>query len=693
MATPPLAPLSKSLNRLTVLGLVLCVWALALVIRLFQLQVLGHEKYAHIADTQQQKLDSMDAPRGAILDRNGNYLAISSEVPIVCVNPLRIPDRETGADLLASVLNLDRDELLDSLDRAADSHRGYLVIDPQATDQEVDAVRKLNLDWVEIRQGNARSYPNGQLAAHVLGNVNSLGKGVAGIEKKLESELGGTPGLIRVTTDVHRRGYNFEVERQPIVGKNITLTIDSRLQYIAEKAIAEAVTAKHAVRGSIVAMDPYTGEVLALANYPTYNPNDRLKAGQKVRGREDFAVVAPYEPGSVFKVITLASALETTSLRPDTLINCGNGILRIGKRVIHDEHRYSILPMQDVLAHSSNIGAIRVGLTVGENNLYDYVKKFGFGRRTGIELPAEAPGLIRPLSRWRSGSLPSISMGHEVSVTTVQLAQACSVIANGGYLLHPHLVKSKQSANGEKEVTPQAQGVRALRPETVFKMRQMMEHVVVAGTGEKAHVLGYTTGGKTGTAQIFDFDHHVYTHSYNASFMGFAPVTNPSIVVVATVSGTTGLAGMAAQASAPPFRTVMAEALRLRGVPRDLPDELEEENADKNKKPDTRKKHPKPETESDLSIAELSEPLTVEDEEAALGDAANEATASILAANVVSGPTAPNFIGKTMKAVIEQAAEEGLHLETKGRGLARAQRPAPGEPMAPGERIRVLFTR
>jgi len=683
METPPL-PLSKSLDRLAILALILGVWVLALSLRLVQLQIFSHQKYVHLAEIQQEKLDPIEAPRGAILDRNGNYLAVSSDVPIVCINPLRIPDKDTAAALLAGVLDLDKDELLDRIMHAAATHRGYLVVDKEATNEQVDALRKLSLDWVDIRKGTARSYPNGQLASHVIGDVNSQGKGIAGVEAKLNSVLMGKAGMMRVTTDVHQRGYSFEVERAPVVGKNVTLTIDSHLQYVAERAIADAVTVNHADRGSVIVMDPYTGEVLALANYPTFNPNKKIKPGQKPYGREDYAVVAPFEPGSVFKVITLSAALETTRLRPDSIIDCGNGILRIGSRIIHDDHSYSSLPMRDVLAHSSNIGAIHIGMQVGEKNLYAYVRKFGFGQRTGIELPAEAPGMLRPLSRWRSGSLPSISMGHEVSVTSVQLARAASVIANGGYLIKPHLVLEEQAPGAKPETPAEAPPVRVLQPQTVFTMRQMMEHVVLAGTGKKAHVMGYTTAGKTGTAQIFDFAHHMYTHRHNATFMGFAPVTNPSVVVVVTVSPASG---EAAWVAAPAFRSVMEEALRLKGVPRDIPAELEAAN-----KTDQKLKDAKPEVESDSSIAELGDPPTLEDERAALGEDSNT-DAVLVAQNDVSAPKTPDFIGKTVKDVVEEAAEQGIHIEAKGEGLARVQRPAPGEQLRPGEAVRVLFKR
>lgn len=668
------------------MGLALSAWALIVVVRLLQLQIFGHEKFRRMAEAQQEKLEQLQAPRGAIYDRNGNYLAISSEIPIICVNPLRIPDKETAAGLLAGVLHLNRTDVLNDLLRAAATRRGYLVVDPMPSGEELDAVKKLNLDWIDIRKGSARSYPNGQLASHVIGNVNAEGQGVAGVEKKLNADLKGTAGLLRVTTDVHQRGYNFEVERAPTVGKNITLTIDSRLQYVAEQALAEAVTKNHGERGSLVAMNPYTGEVFALANYPTYDPNQRLKAGQKPAGREDFAVVAPFEPGSVFKVITLSAALETTNLRPSSIINCGNGVLRIGSRIIHDHNSYASLSLEDVLAKSSNIGAIHIGMQVGNSNMYDYIKRFGFGRRTGIELPAEAPGLVRPLRRWRPASIGSVAMGHEISVTSVQLAEAGAIIANGGFLVRPHLVLYEQAPGADRVKVARAKPLQVLRPQTVITMRQMMERVVVMGTGKKAHVLGYTTGGKTGTAQIFDNEHHVYTHHYNASFMGFAPVVNPSMVVVVTVSGTSGEAGYGGTASAPAFKTTMEEALRLLGVPRDLPAELEEKKTpgqDKDNKTG----------DDDLAIADLAEGPSMQDLRQALGDPSADGAVPVIPVNAVSGPKAPNFIGKTVKDVVQEAAENGITVETKGRGLARVQNPAPGEPLGEQERIRVLFAR
>jgi len=684
-------PVTQSTERLLIAGLVLCGWAAIILLRLLDLEVFAHEQYVKLGASQQEKLELTDAPRGAILDRNGNYLAISSPSEFVVVNPKRIPNKEIAAALLARILDLNAATLEKDLEAASESkhHHGYFVVDPHVSDEKADALRGMKLDWLEIRQGSLRSYPNGQLAAHVVGNIGGEGKGAAGIELKLDKELAGKPGLMRVKIDVKQRAYASEIEKASIIGKNIGLTIDSELQQVAEEALKTAVIDNHAVHGSLVAMDPKTGQVLALANYPAYDPNERLHAGEQPHGREDLAVVAPFEPGSVFKVITLSAALETTNLRPETIINCGNGSITIFGRVVHDHKSYSALSMEDVLAKSSNIGAIRIGIAVGNKNLYEYIRRFGFGRRTGIELPAEAPGMVRPLRRWQPTSIGSVPMGHEISVTSVQLAQAGSVIANGGFLVHPHLIAWKQAPGDAKEVMKYPPPVQVLRPESVMTMRMMMHRVTMpGGTGHALHITGYSLAGKTGTAQIYDFSHHVYTHRYNASFLGFAPLENPAVVIAVTVTGTTGEAGYGGSAAGPAFQTVMATALRLMDIQRDVPEEVEAAALKADQAKAKLKSKLKDEDVDDLPLAELSNPLTERDMQeavAAEGESPSEAASP--------NGKVPSFLGETVKDVIEDAAENGVQVDMFGDGLAREQSPAPGTSLIPGEHIRVRFAR
>ena len=490
---------------------------------------------------------------------------------------------------------------------------------------------------------------------------------------------------MRMISDVKQRGFDSQIFTEPQPGKNLTLTIDERIQFVAEKALGEAVVANDCKTGSLVVMDPNTGEILALANYPTFDPNQPLKPDESLADRNNLAVSVPFEPGSVFKVITLSAALETTNLRPKSVVSCGNGILRLAGRVIHDHNSYSALSVEDVLAHSSNIGAINIGLRVGQEKLLEYVKRFGFGRETGLPLPAESSGVVRPLSQWQASSIGSVAMGHEISTTTVQLGQACSVIANGGRLIKPRLIKSRQRPGQTQEPEPADHGTQALQPETVMAMRRMMESVVLRGTGKNARLDRYSSAGKTGSAQIFDLQTHQYTHKYNASFMGFTPVTNPAIVVVVTLNGAAKYGGAVA---APVFKEVATAALRFMDVPKDIPEGLTvEEQADT--------------PVDDLAIADLgaSTPVLAESAQSqrgslkpvamamAQGPAFGPPTAAVM------GPRVPDFAGKTLRTVLEESSRSGVPVEYSGSGLARAQSPAPGAILPPGERVRIQFAR
>lgn len=626
-----------------------------------------------MARQRQEITVEIPAPRGQILDRSGHALAISIPSEKVIVNPLKIPDLNFAADILARVLHLDGADLFFGLKEAKEHGRGYFVVKPKISFEEAQSLRSLQLDWIDIERKSERHYPGGALAAHVLGSVDFAEQGNAGIEKALESDLRGVPGHILMLTDVKRRGIDSQLESGARPGAAVTLTIDERLQFVAERELAAAVQTHHAETGSVVAINPQTGDILALASYPTYDPNLPPQPGESALNRQNHAVSVPFEPGSVFKTITLSAALETTNLTPDSPINCHMGILTIFGRTIHDSHVgvYGILPMSMVLAHSSNIGAIEVGLRVGQENMYDYVRRFGFGQRTGITLPAESPGQLRKLARWQKGSLPSIAMGQEVSVTTLQLAQAACVIANGGLLVRPRLVMKKGN-----QVIPAVQPVRVIKPETAITMRQMMEGVVLYGTGRLvAKLQGYSSGGKTGTAQIFDTATHHYTHTYNGSFMGFAPVTNPSIVVVATINGTHGEAGFAAPTAGPVFRAVTTEALRLLDVPHDLPDQ----------------EPPTLVASAADAAGDLADVSLTSDGVNILEDPDEDSPEAQAAAK--NAPRVPNFRGMTMRDVFAEAAQKGYAIQPDGSGIARVQFPPAGAVLHEGERIRVRFAR
>ncbi len=675
-------------RRVHLLARLAFVWVALIIARLIQLQVVQHTEYRKLAQQQQEKTLELQAPRGTIVDRLGQRLAMSLPAESVCVDPLRVPDLTVASDILSKILNVDADDLLVRMKQAVASKHGFVWVKRKVSAEEAQRLRDLKLEWIEFRSESQRFYPNKSLAAHVIGGVDFAQKGNGGIEQSLDPQLKGRSGEIHVTRDVQKRGFESKVESEPQAGRDIRLTIDSRIQFVAEREVKKMVEMHHAKWGSVVAMDPKTGDVLALANFPTYDPN-QTPSKEDMAARENLAVTAPFEPGSVFKVITLSTALETTRLRPETVINCGGGKLTLFGRTIHDHNSYWSLPMEDVLARSSNIGAINIGLTVGKNNLYEYSRRFGFGARTGIQLPGESAGMLRSLPRWEKTSIGSVAMGHEVSVTALQLARACSVIANGGLLVKPRLNMDN----------PMAQPVRILKPETAITMRRMMEGVVLKsyGTGHKyARIVGYTSAGKTGTAQIYDHRLRQYTHLYNASFMGFAPVTNPAIVVVVTVSGTDGQAGYGGPTAGPAFREVAAAALRMLDVPKDLPEMLPSHDDDQA-------------DENDVAIADLGSsipPPLVQAEDAVAADDRPVASAESASdqrtflkgektnpARDLGGPRVPNFRGKTLRDVIEESAALGIPVEFKGGGIAQAQVPEAGEVLPVGQSVRVQFGR
>jgi cell division protein FtsI (penicillin-binding protein 3) len=418
-------------HRLVSTAVILFLWALAIFARLIVLQVVQHTKYVAIARRQQEEQIAIPAPRGSIFDRNGQPLAISVQVASISVNPQQITDPQMASEVLASYLKLDQRALYNRLATARSGHKGFLWIKKQMDPFETERLKSLHLAYATFHADSERHYPGGETAAHVLGGLGVIPKegalvqGVLGVERGLDKVLRGQDGSESVLMDVHHKGIDSRVDALDRPGTQLTLSIDSRMQYVAERELKAGVIAKHARSGTAIVMNPYTGEILALANYPTYDPNHAPGRDDDPISRWDLGASVPFEPGSMFKVITLTAALETTSLTPDSMIPTGNGVLVLPGRVIHESHHgYGTISMADVLAKSSNIGAIMIGTKVGKENMYEYAHRFGFGQRSGLPLPAESPGILRPVNRWGTTSLASIAMGQEVSVTSIQIARA-----------------------------------------------------------------------------------------------------------------------------------------------------------------------------------------------------------------------------------------------------------------------------
>jgi cell division protein FtsI (penicillin-binding protein 3) len=701
-------PDTQTTRRLKWLLWMLLLWVGVILWRLVSLQVFQHDDLLRLAQQQQQRLVPIPALRGPIFDRTGQPLAKTLPAVSILVNPQKIPDASVAADLLSRLLGLDRAKLLNQIESAKRRSSGFMWIKRKADAAEAERLRGLKLDWVEFRPEMLRYYPHGELASHVVGSMgvadDDSESGNAGIELAFDDELAGRPGQMRVYTDVKQIAYDSVVSRKPEPGASITLTIDPNLQFEAEKELDKAIESSGAKTGSIVAVNPNNGDILAMANSPRFDPNLPPGPNEPPNARSNLAISTPFEPGSVFKVVTLSAALETTKLQPDSMLPIG-GSIRVYDRVIKDEHPHGAMSMADVLAHSSNVGAIQIGMKVGDRSLYKYQRKFGFGQKTGIELPGESSGLLRRVESWNATSIAFLSIGHEISVTSLQLALAGAAIANGGMLLKPRLVLARQRPGQPQERFPAEKPVRIIAPETAIQMRRMMEGVVLRGTGKGyANLRGYTSGGKTGTAMIFDLKAKVYTHKYNASFLGFAPVANPQIVIIVTLEGTSGgTAGFGAPVAAPVFREVAMKALRMLDVPQDLPDGSLRASADDSKSGDsndlTIAGMTPPRAAGARSVSSVTTPPAQADSSASPGesDSSHEGSFSQESSGrrLFSNPlgSTPDYRGMTLRAVLEESSAAGVAVEVQGTGMARNQQPPPGSPLPQFAHVRVQFGR
>ncbi|MBL8176878.1 MAG: transpeptidase family protein [Bryobacterales bacterium] len=665
-----------AIRRLRTLARFAFGWAALIVLRLLYLQIYSYDDYSRQAQAQQEKVREIPAMRGMLLDRNDAIFAKSNMLRTVVVNPQHVRDVELTAEVLSRVLSIDRAELERRIQEYKDAGRGFLWVKRKVGFEEGERVRQLKLNGIEIRDEPERSYPKGELLAHVIGGKDHEGRGSGGIELGLDEELEGIPGTVRMYRDVTQHGYESVVETEPLPGKNIWLTIDERLQYLAERELKAAAEGCHCKSGSVVVLHPQTGDILAMASFPTYDPNTQPQNEEEMSRRLNQAIAAPFEPGSVFKVITLSAALETTRLGPESPINCLGGTINLYGRVIHEAKRgYGLIPMRTVLAKSSNVGAIQVAMQVGVKNLHRYIKAFGFGKRAGLPLPAEAPGQVFEPRKWGKTSIGSVAMGHEITATTVQLAQAASVIANHGKLIAPRIVLKRHRPGEVAEWEPVAPAVQVLKPENAAKMLDMMHDVVLpGGTGyPRADLVGYTVGGKTGSAQIYDHKLKQYTHKYNASFIGMAPLSDPKVVIAVTLNGSHEYGGIVA---APVFKEVATAALRILEV-----------KQDRAVKQLAKVESVPAEIENDVAAAP---PAPVPDEAIALGSGAELVVARHESSDA---SRVPNLMGKTKRDVLTLTAASGIPVEARGAGVVRRQSPLPGETLRPGERLVIEFSR
>ncbi len=634
--------------------------------RLTYLQILKHDEYARLAENQHAKTVPLRPKRGPILDRTGQALAVSSRADTLYVTPSKVEDAPRLAARLAVILG----EPARDVARRLTVAKKFAPVRRRLTPDMARAVRDLKDPSLALVEDSLRLYPNRELAAQLIGFEGAEGKGLAGIEQTWDAHLAGVEGRAVVERDALGR----EVTGAPIVlkpsvaGQGIVLTIDATIQYLAEKEVDAAWRRTRAKSAMAVAMDPRTGEILAMAIRPTYNPNAFGAATDDDRRAR--AVTDPFEPGSTFKVIMAASALEEGVVHPTDRIYGENGAITVANATIHDWKKYGWLTFTEVLQNSSNVGSIKVGMMLGKERYYKYITGFGFGASTNLGLPGESCGQLRPPGQWSGLSLATMSIGQEISVTAVQMVAAFSAVANGGRLMQPQIIRAVLDAQGREVRSFEPTAVRqVISPETARTLTEMMVNVVRNGTGHNAAIPGYDVAGKTGTAQKMDPATRRYSRAPGVlSFVGFVPADDPRLAMIVLLDEPKN-EKWGSEAAAPIFSAIGREVLRYLNVaPRDS--------------------SPVPIVRGEMASAAPSPTRTGT---GAGGPSALDVAAvpaGVAEAAPVPAPAAdpvmPRLAGLSLRQAMETLAPHGVRLEITGRGVVTSQLPLPGAPLPPG---------
>ncbi|HWY05231.1 MAG TPA: penicillin-binding protein [Candidatus Acidoferrales bacterium] len=674
--------------RLLILAGVAFLWMTAVFGRLTYLQLIRHSEYMSRAMRQQRRTIEIDPKRGTIYDRNMRPLAMSVPVQSAFAIPSEIKDTAMAARLLTGVLRVPPDALREKLE----SGSTFVWIKRKMAQEEEEAVRSLNLKGIYFQEENKRYYPKLDMAAHVLGFVDVDEHGLGGIEYEYDNLIRGKGEKIVVMADARQQKFDGGEARQD-PGESVVLTLDEKIQYIAERELAAVIQKVHAPAGSVIVQDPNTGAILALANWPKYNPNSATSV--PTEARMDRAVSAIYEPGSTFKLVTLAAAFDQNLIRPEEVFNCENGSIVVAGHRIHDHKKYGELTVAEILANSSDVGAIKIALKLGPPRFNDYIHAFGFGSPTGVDLPGESRGLVQRLEHWGSFSIGSISMGQEVGVTPLQMVNAVSAVANGGLLYKPRVVvemrRGEQVLPLEGPSAP-AEPRRVIRPETAATMRRLMEGVILNGTGKSARLDGWTAGGKTGTAQKIDPATGRYSRTkVIASFTGFAPINNPAVTILVSVDSPEGWPHDGASVSAPVFKRIAEQVLAYLDVPRDVPLNSRLVQTAYRQNRESEAVAMEDDTPMDFSApAELTEQASKLPEAAPVQQQPQPLNVTVTMDE--GGDIAvPDFKGKTMREVADTCMRLGLNPVLVGSSLAMQQTPAAGSKVRRGAKIRVEF--
>lgn len=563
---PPALNTHRGLRtRLIILSALLFLYGGALAARLFYLQILQHENLTAQAEKQYLSATKIYYGRGEILDRNLNALATNIEVESVYVNPLDVENKRRTAQLIASSLNMDFKKVLQKVS----SRKHFVWIKRKCSPREVENLKELDLPGVGFMEEHRRFYPKRELAAHAIGFVGLDNQGLAGVERFQHSTLKGTTSMVFTEKDARGRQIRFTEGfdlRKP-KSLDVVLTLDEVIQFITEYHLKEQVQKHSAKAGMAIVMNPHTGEIYSMVSVPLYNPNNY--SVYAANNWTNSIISSSFEPGSIFKPIVAAAAIDAGKAIPNDVFFCENGAYKIGKVSIGEAsgHKFGWLTLSDIIAKSSNIGAIKIGQELGASAFYSYMKKFGFGEKLEVDLPGESRGKLRDVSQWSNISLASLSFGHEIGVTPLQMIAAISAIANGGNLMRPHITKAiLRDGKVVKQYQPEVIN-RVISENTSRLMIDVLKNVVKEGTGTRASVTGFDAAGKTGTAQKMDPSTHTYSKTaYLSSFIGFVPADSPKLAILVMIDEPrNGYYG--GEVAAPVFRQIAKEALRYLNVP------------------------------------------------------------------------------------------------------------------------------
>ena len=645
--------------RLASILAIFLILFIALLSRAFQLQVLSGEKLKTLAQRQHITTLPIHSERGMIYDRNGEKLAMSVLADSVCADPTRITDQAKVSRQIAAILNLDSSAVFKRISEP----KSFCWLARKISQQQAAQVEAADIEGVFLIKEPKRFYPNGPLAAHLIGFSGFDAEGLEGLEKKYDERLKGTPEKLTWARDAKGKKLFLHVEKTVSPkgeSANLVLTIDSRIQYLVETHLKEAVLDKGAKGGIAIVMDPKTGEILAMANEKGFNPNN-IK-GLKSDAWKNRAITDSFDPGSTFKPFLVAAALEEKVVKESDRFYCENGNYKIANRVIREANRkrHGYLPVSDILKYSSNIGSAKIAEKLGREKFYDYIKNFGFGSKTGIDLSGEAAGVLRPAKNWTNVDTANIGFGQGVSVTAIQLITAMSAIANNGVLMKPYIVRGLTDKNNNpvKMYAPETVR-RVVSPETARRMAAMLTQVVGAedGTGKRAHIINVEVAGKTGTAQKFDFARGVYSSErVRTSFIGFFPANNPQVVILVTLDEPQRdkWGGVAA---APVFRNIGDQILNcFKTNIRETPVF-------------------EPQKANNLQLVTADESL--------VGD--------VIEDQIDDASRMPDFKGLTIREALKTAQSRSIELQVSGSGWAVSQIPGPGSVLGEGRACKITF--